>query len=369
MFKSHFSIGKITAQFVISILILWILSSCNFSFRKIIDGISGASKSMTPNGNSLFHQTKEKSMQAGILRVLGEIENAGELKLRDHYKREVFVKESRYDKDGIHFTGAYRYRGYSLFDLLHSIRLAKKNAGLFKPIIDLYIVIENESGESVVFSWSEIFHTNNPHQIIIATESAPIEPYKKKVEYPVSQNWKVVAASDLFSYRTLDNPSSIKVCSFDKKEYPVQKGLKPMYSPEIKVFMNNDMLFKIRAVEDSIKHITYYSSFYGMGMGFHPNSGFQGPPLEDFFKDKTDKFDPELIRHALLCFVGLDGYRSVFSYSELFNRRDQVIPILSVYPDKEDGGYFRIFHPSDFYADRSVKSLEEIFLFTEKNLP
>ncbi|MDD3877659.1 MAG: hypothetical protein PHT69_13645 [Bacteroidales bacterium] len=355
---------KINVAFPLIIFgtLMLILNSCN----NIIDAFSGASKTMEQDGNSLFHQTDETTLKVGELFIGGEVEEPGKVELDDYYKREVFIKESTYDEStGINFIGAYRYRGYSLFDLLNPFNQKKKNMEAFKPAIDLYIIIENEAGDNVVFSWSEIFHTNIPHQIIIATESAPIVPHRKEVDYIVGDTWKVVAANDLFSYRTLENPSKITVLSFDKKDYPIQKGLSPMYSPDIKVVFEDGRNFTINEITDTTTYTRYYASFYGMGMGFHEVPYFQGPLLNDLLKDSVNFFDPEWIRNGLVCFSGQDGYRSIYSFSELFNRTDQVSHMLSVAFDKMDGGYYRIFHPAEFYADRSVKSLKEMYFFKE----
>ncbi|MBE0663431.1 MAG: hypothetical protein IH597_13305 [Bacteroidales bacterium] len=341
------------------------LQSCNLLPDAVADAITGATKTMATDGNSLFHQTKEVSLKTGTLTVEGEVKTPGEINLDNHYKQEVFIKESLYDAEsGINFIGAYRYRGYSLFDLLHPFNHEKKNAEVFRPAIDLYVVIENATGERVSFSWSEIFHTNNPHQIIIATEAAPIVPYRKEVNYETGDTWKVVAANDLFAYRVLVDPVKITVYSFDKKEYVINRDLEPLYSQEIQVMQDDQQIASIPMIEDEDAYTRYYSSFYGMGMGYHAARYFQGPLLSKLLEGSIDFFDPELNRHGLVCFAGLDGYRSVYSYSELFNRTDQVMHILAVPENPMDGGFYRIFHPSEFYADRSVKSLAEIYFFS-----
>lgn len=346
------------------LLPMLLLQSCNLLPDAVADAITGATKTMAANGNSLFHQTKEVSLKTRTLTVDGEVKTPGEINFDNHYKREVFIKESLYDADnGINFIGAYRYRGYSLFDLLHPFNHQKKTAEVFRPAIDLYVVIENAGGESVSFSWSEIFHTNNPHQIIIATEAAPIVPYRKEVNYETGDTWKVVAANDLFAFRVLVDPVKITVHSFDKKEYAINRDLEPMYSREIQVLHNDKEILTIQEVEDEGAYTRYYSSFYGMGMGYHEAKYFQGPLLSKLLEGSIDFFDPEMNRHALVCFAGLDGYRAIYSYSELFNRTDQVTPILAVPENPKDGGFYRIFHPAEFYADRSVKSLAEIYFF------
>ena len=347
---------------VILVGAIGLIVSCKWS----PDAITGATKPMALNGNSLFHQTEEVSLQAGELMVEGEVKEPGNVNLDNFYKREVMVKEALYDNEtGINFIGAYRYRGYSLFDLLHPYSQQKKNKEAFPPAIDLYVVVENAAGESVVFSWSEIFHTNIPHQIMIATEMAPIVPHKKEVDYPTGNNWKIVCANDLFANRMLENPVKITVRTFDEKEYDIQKGLKPMYSSEINVVLEDGASFTINPITDTMLYRTYFSSFYGMGMGYHPAKYFRGPELTTMLAGQMDFFDAEKIRHGLVCFVGLDGYRTVFSFSELFNRTDQVSPILAIPEDPQDGGFYRIFHPAEFYADRSVKSVKEIYFFSK----
>ena len=113
------------------------------------------------------------------------------------------------------------------------------------------------------------------------------------------------------------------------------------------------------------RELEYKTVFYGMGMGHHPNPGFQGISLEKVLDKQLGNYPVSWLRNGLVCFAGLDGYRTVYSFSELFNRADFSIPILQISDDQEDGGRYRIFSPNDFYADRSVKSLAEMYIFTE----
>ncbi len=290
--------------------------------------------------------------------------HSGRVNLNDFYKREVFVKESTHDPEkGISFIGSYRYKGYSLFDLLHPFNQDKKNSEEFRPVIDLYVEIANDKGETGVFSWSEIFHTSVPHQILIATEVAPILPYRQDVEYPTGTHWRVVSAGDLFAFRTLKNPATITIRSFDKKNYVINRDIEPLYSPTIDVVMNDSLLTTIFPEDNYPNALTYYSTFYGMGMGFHESDHFKGPRLLDLLPNAIDRTAKEWNKQGLVCFVGVDGYRVVYSYSELFNRADQLPPILAVPIDSKNGGHFRNFHPNDFYADRSVKALKELYFF------
>lgn len=357
---------KNTIKYFLLVLLIMGFSSCNLLPDTWIDALSGASLEFSQDGNSLFHQTDEVEFQTGNLEILGEVSNPGFVDFEKLYEHEVVIKEAVYNKnDSIEFIGAYRYKGYTLFDILHTFNLDKKNADIFRPTIDAYIVIENDEGESVVFSWSEIFHTNNPNQILIATKAAPIIPYKTEVDYTIGEKWKVVAANDLFTYRTLEDPVKITVYSFDKKEYKINRDLDPLYSPSVNVIFGTGKTINIPQTDDDDHLTRYYSTFYGMGMGYHEAQYFEGPSLNMLLKKHINQFDLGLIRNGLVCFAGIDGYRAIYSYSELFNRVDQVAPILAQTPDPMDGGFYRLFHPLEFYADRSVKGLAEIFFFKQ----
>lgn len=339
-------------------------SGCDRISEKVADALTGASRFAGMDGNSMYHQSEAVRLSAGELIVEGEVKSPGKVSLRRQFRREVMVKEQVADPAGnVEFIGAYRYRGYSLFDLLHPFEYEKKNAEEFPPGTDLYIVIENDRGESVVFSWAEIFHVTTPHQVIVATEMAPVEPYKQEVSYPMGDTWRIVAAGDLFACRTLDNPTRITVRSFDEKDYVIDRDLEPMYSGSVSVLLDGDSLTNIVPGSEAADQRSYSTAFYGMGMGYRDKPAFEGPVLADLLKESVNLQDPSLNRHGLVAFVGADGYRAVLSFSELFNRFDQVAPILSVHDDPDDGGHYRFFYPPAFYADYTVKSLAEMYLF------
>ncbi len=344
-------------------LLMLLLSSCK---NLLPDALTGASLAFDPDGNSLFHQTEETAMEPGILEVIGEVAEEGKVNLRNFYKREVVMREAKLLPGGEYeFVGAYRYIGYSLFDLLHPFNHEKKNREEFRPAIDLYVVVENDKGESVSISWGEIFFTANPHQILIATESAPMKPYRVDVEYPVEKQWKLVVATDLYASRQLINPVKITVKSFDKKIFPIDRDLDPLFSTELVISLADTLTFAENEYNADMNNLEYQTIFYGMGMGHHPNPVFKGTSLSAVFSKHFDPLNHHWFRNGLVCFAGIDGYRTVFSYSELFNRLDQNPAMLIVTEEGSDGGRYRIFHPLDFYADRSVKSLAEMYIFTE----
>ncbi len=349
-------------NFFVVMLLLTSLGACQTK----TDGISGATETNYAGGNSLYHRTEETPLKVGEIFVDGEVQNPGKVDLSNFYQREVFSKQARFiSADSVDFQGAYRFRGYSLFDLLNHFLVAKKNAEDFHPATDLYVVIENEQGQKVSFSWSEIFYTQQPHQVIIATHSAPIEPFRKELNYPTGTQWKVIAANDLYDFRTLENPIKISVKSFDKKDYLVNRKLENPVSPGFALIVNGREV----ATFDSTKVYPclqeYNSVFYGMGMGYHPIPNFRGVELPTVVHDFLSIDNKILMTNGLVCLSATDGYRAVVSFAELFNRADQVHPLWAIPPQDSGSGYFRFYQPSCFYADMSVRNLSEMYVFVD----
>jgi hypothetical protein len=345
---------------ILALVVFMVLSSCNL----IPDAISGATRGYDANGNSFYHRTDETKLKTGDIAVEGEVKTSGSIKYKHYLKREVLHKQATLNAEGkIDFVGAYRYRGYSLFDLLNPFILDKKNAEEFVPATDVYIIIENDKGERVTFSWAEIYLSHTMHQVIIATEQASIEPYKREVDYPKGSVWKVVASGDLFPYRELVNPTKIIVKSFDRKHYPIDRDLEDPYSPTVNLVFNDELKCVVDADASSAPQMRYKSVFYGMGMGYHDTPYFEGPMLSHFVNPHIEQNYGEWMRNGLAFIVGKDGFRNILSVSELFNRVDQVEPILAIPPVESRRGHFRLYHPSAFYADFSVRNLAEIYFF------
>jgi hypothetical protein len=293
------------------------------------------------------------------LYIGGEIENPGMADFTKLAKHSVIVKEALLNKDtGNQFVGAYRYDGYSLFDLLKDRVLKKKNALEFRPIIDVYVEIENELGEKVVMSWGEIYYPNVLHNIIIATEVMRIVPSKTKDLWPLPTTSKLVVAGDLISERNIRNPVKITVISYPR-EYKVTREMTPLFSETVNVFVDDQQIDWIRVIPADLQTETLHTIFYGKGRGIHSTQPFSGAYLKDYLADKT-RFNRKYLRSALVVLAGIDGYRSVYSFSEIMNRNDQSEVLIVPCPEDKDGGKFRIFPSCDFFSDRAVKALSEI---------
>jgi hypothetical protein len=310
--------------------------------------------------NNFYDNTETVALAVSGLTIEGEIANPGNVDFSSLPVHSIIVKETLLDSTGgDKFVGAYRYNGYSLFDILNTSIIQKANSKEFNPIIDLYVEIENAKGEKVVFSWGEIYYPNNLHKILIANSVARIVPSKTKDLWPLPASSKIVAGNDLITERNIYDPVKITVKTYPKS-FAVTRGMSPMFSTEFKLF-NNDKFLAAVAPKTEKENITFYSIFYGRGKGIHSTSPFTGLLL----KDVIGKYYPVSqinLRTGILCLVGKDGYRCAVSYSELFNRNDQQEFLLHRSEPNEDGGLFRVFAACDFFSDRAIKSVSEIHM-------
>jgi len=311
--------------------------------------------------NNFYDNVETYPLPVKELVIEGEIANPGKVDFSDLPVHSVIVKETLLDSTGgDRFVGAYRYDGYSLFDILDKSILKKTNSSEFRPIIDLYVEIENEKGEKVVFSWGEIYYPNNLHKIIIASGVSRIVPSKTKELWPLPVESKIVAANDLVTERNISSPVKITVKSHPHT-FTVKQGMSPMYSEGIDIYNSAQKTRRIEKLPDGLANITFNTIFYGRGKGIHSTTPFNGLLLKDLLV-KDYPMNRENLKSGIVCIAGKDGYRTVVTYSELFNRNDQQEFMLVKTKPDEDGGLFRIFAAADFFSDRAIKSVSEIHL-------
>lgn len=311
--------------------------------------------------NNFYYNTETYSLAVKELTVEGEISNPGEVDFSTLPKRSVIVKETILGSAGKDkFIGAYRYDGYSLFDILEKRVVQKSNVEEFSRIIDMFIEIENEKGERVLFSWGEIYYPVNMHRILIADAVSRIVPTKTKDLWDLPGESRIVSGNDLITERNISSPVKITVKSFPKS-FKVIKGLSPMCSDQIKLFRQSNYIGSKTDYPPELKEVTYGAIFYGRGRGIHSTVPFTGLMLKEILTG-TYPLTRESLRLGILCIAAQDGYRCAISYSELFNRNDQQEFLLIKSGNGEDGGLFRIFPACDFFSDRAVKSVSEVHL-------
>ena len=340
------------------------LISCRNETEKSTVIFAGSGKQLTDTSdmsNNFYDNTETYPLQMQDLIIEGEIADPGKVDFSKLPKRSVIVKEALLDSTGSdRFVGAYRYDGYSLFDILDDRIPRKANSDEFKPIIDLYIEVESDKGRKVIFSWGEIYYPNNLHKIIIASDVSRIVPSKTRDLWPLPDESKIVSGSDLITERNISSPVKITVRSYPRS-FKADRNMNPMYSTDVRIFRGSKQVDEIKKLPSDTNLQTYNTIFYGRGRGIHSTTPFSGILLKDLLL-KYYPFDRENLQSGILCLAGVDGYRCAYSYSEVFNRNDQQEFLLITTNPDEDGGLYRIFSAGDFFSDRAVKSLNEIHL-------
>jgi len=262
--------------------------------------------------------------------------------------------------DGNEFIGAYRYDGYSLFDILNHKTIDKANFREFGPVIDLYLEIDNETGDKVVVSWGEIYYSYHLHDLLIASRVMRIIPSKTKDLWPLPTKSKLVVANDLITERNILAPTKITVRSYPRS-FKTIKGKKPLFSQQVEFILGDEHLLILDKTPDYLPVTTYESIFYGRGRGIHSTQPFHGTILKQLIAPYV-KLTAENLKKGIISVRADDGYRVVFSFSEVMNRNDQSEVLLIHQTGHEDGGAFRLFPACDFFSDRAIKAISHIYI-------
>jgi hypothetical protein len=314
--------------------------------------------------NDFYDNAETYSLPIQALSIEGEIENPGIVDFSKLPLRSVIVKETLLSDDGDKFVGAYRYDGYALYDILNQIKLNKKNKEEFSPIIDLYVQIENDKGEKINISWGEIYYPNQFQEIIIASKVMRIVPSKTNDLWPLPEVSKLVVSRDLITERNISNPVKITVKSYPKS-FETIKGLKPLYSPKIDIYKENQIVETLTENPKDLQIEKFNTIFYGRGRGIHSTQPFTGVMLKEVLA-KHVSFTKKNIREGLFLVVAKDGYRGIFTFSEIMNRNDQSEILLICRPETTNNGIFRLFPACDFFSDRAIKGINEIYFSTNE---
>lgn len=275
------------------------------------------------------------------------------------------------------FQGVFYYSGVPLKSLLEFAGVEKEETAFGKKV-DLAIRVRNKKGIQVALSWGEVFY-RNPGGIIVATSASPIMPHKdckrchdpevyqprldqfqRKIGFP-----KLVISSDTYADRSLEEITSIEVLDLRPK-MPAKK-LKKFHSSE---FTITGAVEKAQTVQDlgayPRKEITVMH--LGEGKGYHGVDKFGGSPFKTIL-DKTG-IAPDLSKTFLIS--APDGYRSLFSYGEIFlspaGDRMTLADRINGHPIK-NGGKFILVSPDDLMSDREVKAVQKIEVISLHNAP
>lgn len=311
--------------------------------------------------NCFFDNSEIFELETADIYIGGEVKSPGIVSFDKLPLHEIIVKETILENGEDKFIGAFRYIGYSLADILNLFELDKANAVAFPPLVDIYVEIENNAGEKVVVSWGEIYYSNNLDDVIIATAVARIVPEKTQQMWELPEQSKLVIMDDLITARNISSPSKITVKTYKNDEIVIIKGKSPVYSPILNIIKGDEVIETLDRNTDFSDSKTVHTIFYGKGRGLHGTKPMEGLDLKDVLMQYVG-FDTKNLMEQLIIIVADDGYRNVYTWSEICNRNDQADILLLCDPDATDKGIFRLYPSCDFFSDRAIKGVDRIII-------
>ncbi len=311
--------------------------------------------------NDFYDNVETINLPFSSVEISGEVANNVKIDFNILPLRSVIVKETVFVNDKDAFVGAYRYDGYSLYDILNNVVVKKKLEAEFGSMIDVWVEIENNKGEKVVVSWGEIYYPVNRYNIIIATKVARIVPSKTKDLWPLPTESRLIVVSDLVTERNISSPTKITVKSF-QKSYPVNKDMPSAFCTTANIFKNDLKIDSLKKYPSNPFQQLYHTVFYGRGKGIHGIKNFKGVMFKDVLS-KYAEINKKNIQNMMIAVIAKDGFRCVYTFSELFNRNDYSEVLLIDKSDDKKFGIFSLFPAQDFFSDRAVKAIQEIRIF------
>jgi hypothetical protein len=297
-------------------------------------------------------------------------------------------------------NGQYRstmeVEGYSLKDLLDRIQVKKEDDG-FNLALDTYITVKGRGGEQTLLSYSEAYLASDGgpllverarlllphhHQSLGDDNSNPTILHNAEERsglnlqscsschtgntapvLSVPQGWMLVIPSDDSSRRYVEDVVEINV-------HQVGISVKDTRATAKNVVIDVPVLVGPDGKQTPLTaqrysrapKSTWQDMTFGLGKGFHGHHTWQGTSLDALLRPLLPPgTDPS---KTWVLVTAADGYRSLFSGSEIFAAPEGKNVLLA---DREDGqalgagsGRYHIVSKSDFFIDRSVRQVKEI---------
>ncbi len=279
----------------------------------------------------------------------------------------VQVQLNEVTRDG-KYSGVFHYRGVPLRTLLELAAIKKTNADFSKPV-DLAILVTDKRGKQVALSWGEVFY-RNPAEVIVAISAIPIIPHyscrnchvpevfrsrlsqlHRKIEFP-----KLVISKDYFSDRSPEGIASIKIV--DLHPQVGKKKQEVLFSPGFTVSGAVERQLSVKDLSP-YPHTCVKVPMIGEGKGYHGVREFCGVS----FRQIIEKAGIDHDMRTIFLISAADGYRSLFSYGEVFldpsGSRLIIADKINGSPIEKDGKFFLV-QPADTMADRDVKAVQNI---------
>ncbi len=311
------------------------------------------------------------------------------------FQRHAFLSKV---PGAVRYRGTFETEGVALKDLLDRAEIAKATNDNFDRPLDLAVVVTGRDGKKALFSWGELYLTDGAGAALIADRFRPLVPHHHEAiddarfapgawlgpearakldvsgcagchdggklgKIDVPRGICLVPTRDATGRRFVEDVVSIEVRQAGFLAPPRKKNQADPWveAPTLVLPEGKAKALDVKALK-GIARVEGEEDGIGLGRGFHGHSRFSGASLSALLKASLPAgTDPGLL---FVVVTGSDGYRSLYSGGEILLSR---LPENVVLVDTEDGkvllrksGRLRSVVRSDFFVDRSVRSVAEV---------
>ncbi|HPG56807.1 MAG TPA: hypothetical protein PKW98_03220 [Candidatus Wallbacteria bacterium] len=328
----------------------------------------------------------------GAVKKETAVSYGGISKLRSSVKRVKIYNEKN------EYACSLEMDGVSLQDVLALAQTEKKADDGFDRDLDMFVVVRGKNGKSALFSYGEIISAKDMNSITVTKSAKHIFPHKhsdlsqtgfdmnrwtradgyssldtkncaschdgkeqKSVYFP--EGFCLFAACDASNARFVENITEIEICQAPKMTLTPEKDKENMWCEKPTLIFSGKNTVEITI--DGIKSLPKFGhteNTVGMGKGFHGKLAYGGYDMAQIIKNNMQDKTETAKMYVLV--TAADGYRSLFSAGEIFDSLYGPNLFLADTENEKElqkgSGKFRIFIKSDFFVDRSIRSVKEI---------
>ncbi len=306
----------------------------------------------------------KESIPSGLsIRISGKVRN--EYNLNSEYLSKlstIRIRTREVSPEGI-VMGAYIYHGIPVYFILDGIVPLKTENDSFDRPLDLMVSFTSASGKTSRFSYGELTMCDDNNPVTLAFHRSQLFPskssekYKKNIYTKPLKGFRLICPGDLYDDRYLDNVISIRFSLLRTTNtlFPELNKKKNCNSEHL-YYIRNGKRYKSSFTKIPIITISnWFRIGHGRGIKSTNFDSVKGYSLTAWLEKYLGPGKPG----DYYIFAGCDGYRSIFSWTEIFQTSNgkKMIIITEMNRQRKKKG-LTLGPLGDFFVDRCIWGLD-----------
>ncbi len=296
------------------------------------------------------------------------------------------------------YRGTTDIAGAGLREILEKADITKKSDDGFDRPLDTYILVKGRGGERALFSYGEIFLSDDQDQFLLADRMRPVIPHHhanptelgwdreawldssareklemkkcmgchdghQQVKLSLPAGMCLVPTHDKNTHRFIADVAEISVCQAGVTVSKSDSKDKSLWVDRPVLVLKDG--HEVPIGPDSLNGlptIEWQDASVGMGRGFQGIRQWKGASLLGLLNRNVGA-NPDYGTFAILV-TASDGYRCLYSGGEMaYSPLGETLILADTVDGKpmdKDSGRFRTVTKEDFFIDRSVRLVKEI---------